>query len=101
MGGFWTSANTAIATVDAGTGTFAGIAAGPAIISYTFPTGCTSSIPVLIYTSPAPVLGSMTVCQASSITLTDATTTGTWSTSDGTIATVILGTLGVLHTWVE
>jgi trimeric autotransporter adhesin len=85
-GGTWSSANPAVASVDA-SGDVAGISAGTSTISYTTVDGCVIAMPVRI--NPIlPVTGSATVCQGSTVTLSDAVTGGTWSSSDPVAAPV-------------
>jgi uncharacterized protein YjdB len=96
-GGVWSSANTAIATVGSGTGIVTGIAAGTALISYTVTNSCGSAAAMMIVTVNPPVsaiAGVTTVCAGSTTTLSDATTGGTWSSSNAAIATV--GSAGVV-----
>ncbi len=90
-GGYtWSSSNTAVATID-GSGACTAISAGVTTISYTSG-GATSTITVTVYPSPAAITGPSSVCVSSTITLTDATPGGTWSSSDISIGTVGLST---------
>ena len=94
-GGIWSSANTAIASVSA-TGEVTGTSATLATttISYTASTfscgSATATHPVII--KPLPYAGTITgldsVCSGATITLTNATTGGTWSSSNSSIASV-------------
>lgn len=86
-GGTWSSSNPAIATVGASTGIVSGIAAGTCTISYTYGTSVVT-VSFTVYTAPAPIAGSSTMCIGSSITLSDATAGGTWSSSSTYTATV-------------
>ena len=86
-GGTWSSSNPAIATVGASTGIVSGIAAGTCTISYTFGTSVVT-VSFTVYTAPAPIAGSSTMCIGSSIALSDATAGGTWSSSSTYTATV-------------
>ncbi len=93
-GGTWSSSNTAVATVDA-YGHVGGVSAGTAIITYMVG----SSYATMTFTvSPIPsaISGSSSVCPGASTTLTDATSGGTWSSSDPAIATVSSST-GVVY----
>ena len=88
-GGTWTSSNTTIATVAAATGVVTGITTGAATISYATP-GCVS-IATTSYTvniQPAVITGTASVCAGAITTLSDATVSGTWTTSNNSIATV-------------
>ena len=89
-GGTWSSGNTAIATaVNSGSdGIVTGIGQGSATVSYEITaTGCGITTTIVDNTTPA-ITGSNAVCAGSTITLSDATQSGTWSSSDETIATV-------------
>jgi uncharacterized protein YjdB len=87
-GGTWTSSNAAQATVVAGTGVVSGVAAGTPVISYTLGTGCYNTVIVTVNPNPAAITGAASVCTGATIGLSDATTGGTWSSSDPTKATV-------------
>ncbi|MFI5195954.1 MAG: gliding motility-associated C-terminal domain-containing protein [Chitinophagales bacterium] len=93
--GTWSSSNTLVATVDSNSGVVLGVSAtvgtpaGVAVISYTTSTGCIATATITVYPSPLPITGTTdSVCQGSSIYLTDATTGGAWSSSNTFIATV-------------
>ena len=91
-GGTWASSNSAIASVSA-SGVVTGITAGTVTITYTVTSTCGTAIATQAFTvNAAPAAGSITgvasVCSGSSITLTDAASGGTWSSSAGTIASV-------------
>ncbi len=89
-GGTWTSGNTAIATIGSTTGVVTGVSSGTAPITYTLPAGCfsTASVPV---NAVANISGTPSVCLGSTITLTDATSGGTWSSSNTAIASISSG----------
>ncbi|MCD6011455.1 MAG: surface protein [Flavipsychrobacter sp.] len=91
-GGSWTSSNTGIATVGAGTGVVGGVAAGVATITYTLGTGCFATQAVTVIPSPAAIGGPTSVCVGSTIVITNATAGGTWSSSSLGLATVGAGT---------
>jgi trimeric autotransporter adhesin len=89
----WISGNAAIATVGSGTGVVGGVAAGTANITYgivyTFSAACYTSHSVTVNSATPPaVLGSTTVCLGQTITLSDATSGGTWSSSNTAKASV-------------
>ncbi|MBC7937447.1 MAG: Ig-like domain-containing protein [Rhizobacter sp.] len=67
-GGSWSSSATTIATIDAGTGVLTGIAAGTAIITYTFTNGngCTNNITTLVTVKALPS-GTLSVTENSGI----------------------------------
>ncbi len=86
-GGSWSSSNTAIATVGASTGVVTGVAAGTCTITYTFGTSIVT-VSFTVYSAPAAITGSSTMCIGGTVTLSDATTGGTWSSSSTSTATV-------------
>jgi hypothetical protein len=86
-GGSWSSSNTGVATISA-TGIVTGVTTGTATITYNN-VGCgIATRAVTDYSSAGAISGSSTVCTAISTTLTDATPTGTWSSSNTGRATV-------------
>ena len=92
-GGTWSSNNTSVATVDPVTGVVSGLSAGSTTISYTVTNGCgTADATLLITVNPLPdagtISGSATVCVGSSTTYTSNGLSGTWTSSDPSIATV-------------
>ncbi|NDC40358.1 MAG: hypothetical protein EBZ77_02250, partial [Chitinophagia bacterium] len=92
-GGTWSAANPAIATVNPTTGAVYGASAGTTILTYTAISSCdtafdTITITILPLPTVAPITGSTTVCTGSSITLSDTTTGGTWSSASPTVATI-------------
>lgn len=93
-GGSWSSNNTGIATVDPTSGVVTGVSAGVATITYATGSGCTTTIDFTVNPIPAAIVGPSSVCQGSTISLSDVTTPGTWSSSSGTIATISGGLTG-------
>ncbi len=92
-GGVWSSSDNAIATVDAATGVVTGVSAGAVTISYTVTNSCGATTVTIGITVDAPlsvaaISGPSSVAVGSTITLTDATAAGTWSSSDVLVATV-------------
>ncbi len=92
VSGVWSSGNTAIATVGA-TGIVSGIAAGTVVISYAVTNTCgtataTTTINVSAGITVAPISGTLNVCTGNTTALTDATASGTWSSSITAVATV-------------
>jgi uncharacterized protein YjdB/sugar lactone lactonase YvrE len=89
--GTWSSSDVAIATVNY-TGVVNGIAAGSAVISYAASNSCgnniaTKSITVLPVLETG-ITGTLNVCVSSTTTLSNASTGGTWSSSNTSVATI-------------
>lgn len=93
-GGTWVSTNTAAATVTS-TGGVGGVAGGTSVISYTLTGNCYDTAIVNVYNAPAPILGGTQVCVGSQVTLTNASTPGTWSQVGGFVS--IGATSGVVN----
>ena len=96
--GVWSSSNTGVATINSGTGVAGGASAGVTIISYTVtsPNGCGSAYDTLLLTVVSPpnagtISGPTAVCEATSITLTDAVPGGVWASGNTARATVSAG----------
>ncbi|UYQ92620.1 Ig-like domain-containing protein [Chitinophaga horti] len=90
--GSWSSANTAIATVDAATGIVTGISAGTTAIIYNIVSadGCGNSTAynVTVKGKPAPgtISGGNSVCVNNTLNLTSSVSGGVWSTGNGGFA---------------
>ncbi len=92
-GGTWASSSTSVATVNPGTGEVTGVVAGIATITYTLAsTGCKTTIPFVVNSQPAAIGGPTSVCAGANITLTDASSGGTWSSSSTGVASVVPST---------
>ncbi len=87
-GGTWSSGATGIATVGLISGIVTGVSAGTAIITYSLGSGCTITTTVTVGPSPLPITGTLIICVGATTTLSDATTTGTWSSSSTPVATI-------------
>ena len=104
-GGTWSSSN-GHATIGSSTGIVFGASVGTSVITYTLPTGCLNTIIVTVNPLPGTILGSSSVCDGQTITLSDAGG-GTWSSSNTAIATVssagvvtgvVAGTVNITYT---
>ena len=88
-GGYWTSTNTSLATIGAGTGTAYCFGIGTDTIYYTISgTGCFIATPLHIEVPPAPISGTATVCPGLTTTLSDAVPGGKWYSGTTSVATV-------------
>ncbi len=86
-GGTWSSSNTAIATIGATSGILTGVSAGTCIITYAGST--TTTAVYTVYPNPAAIVGAgSSFCVGSSVTLTNATSGGTWSSMYSYVATI-------------
>ena len=87
-GGTWSSSSTTIATISS-SGTVSGVGSGVTIISYAYGTACVVFSAVTVNAAPGAIGGiGGALCLGSTTTLTDATSGGTWSSSNTSIATV-------------
>ncbi len=91
IGGTWTSSSPANATIGSGTGLVSGITIGSATITYSSGSGCYTTKSVTVNAALASITGPSTLCDGAIITLSDATTGGTWSSSTIPVATVSSG----------
>ena len=92
-GGSWYSGNTAVASINALTGVLTGVAVGTALISYRVGAQCmrTTVITVNGLPSAGSITGTPVVCAGHTTLLANAVSGGTWSSSNGSIATVDAG----------
>ncbi len=92
-GGAWSSRNTAIATVGAGSGVVTGVAGGSVVVLYTNSNSCGAAIDSVALTiTPAAnagtISGSSSVCLGGTTTFTPTVSGGTWSSVNSAVATV-------------
>ncbi len=92
-GGVWSSSSTARATVGSSTGIVTGVSAGVVTITYKVTNPCgTATTTKTITINSLPVVsaisGTLNLCFTGTTTLTDATPSGVWSSSNTAIATV-------------
>jgi uncharacterized protein YjdB len=86
--GTWSSSNTGRATVHPTTGVVTGISAGAVTITFSSGCGTNATFAMAVNASPAGITGNSSVCTAASTAMADATTAGTWSTSNTSIGTI-------------
>lgn len=92
--GSWSSGNTSTATVSGGV--VSGVGAGSVVISYSVTNSCGTAVDTQMVTvNPLPdagvITGGSVVCTGVDLTLSNATSGGTWSSSDMAVATVVSG----------
>lgn len=91
--GTWSSSNNTLATVNS-SGVVFGVSSGSPIISYQISNSCgtaTATYSVTVNTVPATpssITGTTSLCVGATTTLSSATPSGTWSSSNNTLATV-------------
>jgi uncharacterized protein YjdB len=91
-GGSWSSSNTYYANVGSATGIVtASGSAGTATISYSYGANCRVTTVVTVRAVPAVILGPSSVCIGSTVTFSNSTGNGTWSSSNTAAATVVTG----------
>lgn len=85
-GGVWSSGAPSIATVGSVSGIVVGVTAGTANITYTSASGCKATQTVTVIPTPftAVITGPSVVCTGNTISLSDATPGGSWSSSAAT-----------------
>ncbi len=92
LGGVWTITPTTVATISS-TGVVTGVSAGTATVSYTTTGTCgtatvTHTVVITSTITPDTITGPSAVTTGSTIYLSDATPSGTWSSSSTAVATV-------------
>jgi gliding motility-associated-like protein len=85
-GGTWISGNLTVDTISV-TGVYTGVGPGTAIDTYRVG-NCAVTYAVTVYPVPAAIVGPGYVCQGQSVTLTDSTIGGIWTSADPADATV-------------
>ncbi|KAB1156526.1 Ig-like domain-containing protein [Flavobacterium luteum] len=95
LGGTWSSLNSAIATVNASSGSVIGVSAGTTSIKYTVKgtNGCLDAEPTLLIKVTAlndagVISGNKNICGTGTTTLTSTVSGGIWTSLNPTIATV-------------
>jgi subtilisin-like proprotein convertase family protein len=85
-GGTWSISPAGVATIISGTGLMCGSAAGTATVTYA--TGCPTTTVITVNALPGAITGTLSVCSGSATTVADATTGGTWSSSNSAVASI-------------
>ena len=89
-GGTWIRSNGNI-TVGSATGDVTGMVAGTAVVSYQLGTGCAATAVITVNALPSSIVGFSSLCLGTTVTLTDPTSGGTWSSSNPGIAVISSG----------
>jgi uncharacterized protein YjdB len=87
-GGTFTSSTPGTATVGGTTGLVTGVSAGTTTITYTDLLSCVNTLMITDNDPPGSISGGSSVCIGNTISLTDPSSGGTWTSTDGTIAPV-------------
>lgn len=87
-GGTWYSSSVSVADVDATTGVVTGVAAGVTNITYRVSPGCFAVTAVTVDAVPDTIAGGANACEGKTKLLTDATTGGTWSSSNTAVGSI-------------
>ncbi len=89
-GGTYSSANTAVATVNPTTGLVTAVAAGTSVITYTSGSN-TATLTMTVNglpATPAAITGTTNLCTGATTTLSSSTSGGSWTSSNTSVATV-------------
>jgi NHL repeat len=85
-GGSFTSGTPTVATVGSSSGVVNGLHTGTTVITYTLPTGCSTTETVTVSSSPTAITGLSTLCTGATDTLTDTIGGGVWSVASGAVS---------------
>ncbi len=105
--GYWSSGNVAVAVVDAANGIVTGVSAGSVNITYSFlATGCSVVKTETVVPLPPAISGPASWCVGNTVSLSDPSPGGIWSTSDlnisispsGSVTGLSAGTANVTYT---
>ena len=94
LGGTWSSSNTNL-NIDIASGIATGAYAGTSVITYTLPTGCITTVTVTVTGQPDDISGSDGICLNSTVTLSDTTSGGSWTSSNTGVVTI--GSTGIAY----
>lgn len=87
-GGTWVSSMPSRASIDATSGVVTGVSAGAVTITYNVNASCYRTAGFTVNAAPAAITGTTSVCKGATTVLSNATTGGSWSSSNTTIANV-------------
>jgi uncharacterized protein YjdB len=87
-GGTWNSGFPGIASIGLTTGLVSGLTGGTTTITYTLPSGCFRVIAFTVNPLPAPIAGGTSICVSGTLSLTNTTAGGTWSSATPAVGTI-------------
>ncbi|MBL7691137.1 MAG: T9SS type A sorting domain-containing protein [Flavipsychrobacter sp.] len=91
-GGTWSSSNPATASIGSATGLVTGVSPGTCIITYNLGGGYTQTKIAFVYPLPLPITGLAYTCEGFTSGLTNTSAgSGTWSSSNTSVATIGTG----------
>ncbi len=105
-GGVWSSDNSTIASINS-SGTITGNTVGQTGITYTLPSGCVTTTVATVNPVPSAILGTASVCESGTTTLSNTLAGGTWSSTSsnatvgvtsGNVTGVTAGTAPIVYT---
>jgi hypothetical protein len=82
-GGTWFCSCPGVGTIGVGTGLYTSTGAGTCIVTYSLPTTCMRTATLTVNALPAVITGPTTVCIGQTVTLSDASPGGVWTSSNG------------------
>ncbi len=85
-GGIWSASGAAVGPAS---GIVSATTAGTAIITYTLASGCSATKNITVHATPAAISGITSLCSGYATALTDATPSGTWSSSNPAVASIV------------
>ena len=86
-GGTWSCTPSTVATINPA-GVVTGISGGTATVTYTLPTGCRTTTPILVNAAPLPISGPAGMCLGLTSLMTDGTPGGIWGSTAPSVATI-------------
>ena len=86
-GGFWLSSSTAVANIGSATGVANGLLPGTTRITYTLGTGCKVSTVLTVSPLPPAITGPGSMCLGQSVTLSNPSAGGVWSSALAAVST--------------
>lgn len=86
--GSWTVSDATIGTIGSSSGILSGVSPGTVTITYTLPTGCSTTRVVTVSIPPGPIAGLSAYCIGDTGTLSASPAGGLWTSSSPAIATV-------------
>jgi uncharacterized protein YjdB len=104
--GIWTSSAMTTADVNILSGVVSGVASGTATITYALMTGCIRTADIIVNALPAPIAGTLEVCQGLTTALSSSPAGGSWSASSadatvdaaGMVTGITAGSANVAYT---